>query len=493
MRTTLDKGRAACSVTQPVFSVRFRRLFILTWVLVLFPFTLLGYGSDGDTWYVAYAANLLFSTGVYTKSRSVGFPIYEFMVYPLTYAGKWYLSNLLSLAAGVVLALGVFRLSPRLNRARLFLISMMFLPIVTKNATSTIDFLPGLAAIFWAYVMLVEGRFKLAALIIGLACGLRPTLGLMILPALVFAVRDKKPPGLLVKMVLIAFVTGLLAYSPVLIRYGISIPWNPIPFPLKTRLLLAGHHFLTVLGVVQTLVLIGLVGVALAKAFRQRHPYLASGSFAFHLCAIVVWSALFLVAPDEPEYLLPLVPSALLLADALLSRRSFAAMAALLMLYHVAALGTVGGESGQRHFALSSKPGYTITDAMARIFRVSLRAAAAQYHPKQKTLIMLEVIPVVVQRDEWAQDRMICFTVLDKICSVTWKRRNGNLYLSSPILNIEQLRLLKEEGFRVVIWKHDKSQFEMWGNPEWRNYVEIINDLEEFFGTPIRGRSLTLR
>ena len=74
-----------------------------------------------------------------------------------------------------------------------------------------------------------------------------------------------------------------------------------------------------------------------------------------------------------------------------------------------------------------------------------------------------------------------------------YKQKVGNLYVSGLILDENRLRALRAEGFRLVVWNGDKAEYVITRNAYWRNYVEVIDDLDDFFGQPIAGKILSER
>lgn len=65
---------------------------LLSWILLMpmmVPFGFLGYGTDPDTWAVAFNADWMHKTGVYSMSRPPGFPLYEGLVAVLKPWGGW--------------------------------------------------------------------------------------------------------------------------------------------------------------------------------------------------------------------------------------------------------------------------------------------------------------------------------------------------------------------------------------------------------------------
>src|SRR5262245_48751888 len=134
---------------------RYRPAFLIGWLLITFPFTFLGYGSDGDAWLVARAAEQIWQSRHYVASRTTGFPLFEIALAPLVHLGGWRLSNLFPLLAGLGFVQALFYLSDRKQFAQplLTIITLAFLPVVVKNASSTMDYLPALAILLWSYCL----------------------------------------------------------------------------------------------------------------------------------------------------------------------------------------------------------------------------------------------------------------------------------------------------------------------------------------------------
>jgi len=161
------------------------RVFLaVAWAAAVAPLLTLGYGSDVDSWLVGERALQMWATGTYARSRSTGFPLYEITVTPLVAAGGWVASNALSLAAGLAVLLLIYRLADdrTLQRPATTILTLVALPVFVKNATSTMDYVPALALLLAGYVALNRRRPLWAAALVGVACGVRPTSGLFIIP-----------------------------------------------------------------------------------------------------------------------------------------------------------------------------------------------------------------------------------------------------------------------------------------------------------------------
>lgn len=462
-----------------------KRVLLGSWILIVLPLTALGYGSDGDAWRVARVAEVMWRTGRYAPSRSLGFPFFEIGVTPLVHFGQWYASNLFAFGAGLALLGALFRLADRGQFVHPVPVvaTIAFLPVMVKNTSSTMDYVPALAVLLWSYVALVEDKPLRAALLIGLAAGFRLTSSLWVVPVLAYAYRARKDPALLVRIFGVAFVASVLAYSPRWIPLGLPSTGVTARAPTVVLLLQGMHQSLQLLGLLPSVAL-GLALLAgLRRAIAARDSWLASPAGLFQFATIGIFVLAYWASPVlawEPEYLLPVVPSLIFLLDRLSGRRVFMTVLVVLLAHHVIRVEVLGGESGARRFAPSIQAGYTVADIQWRRFILSLRRAAAAYAPDRPTVLLYGLPFVPVQDERWEKvpgTRMVHL-------------RNTRFYLSDPILDGARLRELSNQGFRIVIWRGAKWEYMYDGPREWKRYVEIIDDFDTFFGVPLAGRPL---
>jgi hypothetical protein len=444
------------------------------------PLLLLGYGSDNDAWRVARAADEMWETGRYVASRSTGFPLYETLVTPAVRFGGWYLSNALSLVFGLALIAGLFRLAGRgeFKHPVLVVISIAFLPIVIANASSTMDFIPSLAILIWAYVMLREEHWLLCGALIGIACGFRPTSGLFVVPVVVYLLKEKAGWTACIKTTALAVVVGVVVFSPALFGSGMQSPFGGVDRGLRTTILAGGYYGLQTLGVIQSLaVAAGLIWY-FRRTVRHDRSYLGSAHFAFHLTVIVVWGLLFVAMPHESAYLLPAVPSLVFVIDRVFSRKTFVVLSMLLLSFHFVQLDVLAGESGRREIKLSIRNGATIDDIEDRRFRLSTRRAATNWQADRPTILLFGDTWIAVANDRWVYETG----------KAMYRRAGSDVYVSRPVLDERRLETLANDGYRLVVWTGAKWEYVRGGPQTWREYVEVVDDLSALFGTPIEGR-----
>jgi hypothetical protein len=250
--------------------------------------------------------------------------------------------------------------------------------------------------------------------------------------------------------------------------------------PLRTAdvILVGGYHFLEVFGIPQSLLIYGSLLALAITAWAEHRAYLASPRGLFHLANVGLWASVFWGIPYKAEHLLPMVPSVVLLVDRMASTRLFAIIFASLISYNVVSFDLLGGESGVRRIEPSVKPGYLVRDVEARRFHLWLRETATHYVARRPTVLMMDDFAVATNNPAW---------VLDKRYGL-YRQRNGNLYMSTRILEEARLKQLRDDGVRMVAWRGRKWEYLRTHNTFWQNYVEVVNTLEQFFGVPQRGR-----
>ncbi len=463
--------------------INLKFLIITLWTLSVSPFTLFGYGSDGDAWSVGDAAEKIWDTGKYVKSRSTGFPLLEIMAAPLVKAGKWYLSNQLPLIFGIILILTLFYLGERkeLRHPVLMILSICFLPIIVKNCSSTMDYIPGLVCLLWSYVFMLSGAYSIGALLIGLSAGFRISDIFFFAPFALYAYRECRDIGLIIKLFLIASISGAIAYSPALLTYGVSMPFGgPIKLGLKTNILIYGYNLLAIFGILPSIVIVSCLTYCFCKIFKEKKSFFTTSFFLFHSLNLIMWCLLFLIMSDEPEYMLPMIPSVLFLLDRLTSRKTLVLIAVVLLSNHIVSVDVLGGESGDRHFKLSLGPGYTIRDLEDRLFKLSTRNLATNYRSDQKTVLMIDKPWIIANNKEWIWDTKY----------EMFRQKKGNLFVEGRITDENKIKRLHEDGFRLVLWKGRKWEYKYKKIDalSW-SYLEMIDSLDVFFGQRVSGKA----
>ena len=307
---------------RPNFILAFLALIIL---LSRLPFLQVDYGMDPDSYRVINASEEMLKTGKYRISRSLGYPIHEIvttLLLPLSSIATNGMSAIFSVIAFVFFALILRRLGIR--NYLLVAMAFVFTPVVYINSVSTIDYLWALGFILGGFYFVIHNRPALAGLHLGLAIGCRITSGLMILPYFLylwFMGKESDKVKNTLMLTLISLPLGALFYILPLFQ-GYSLD----EFRAQVELFLGVH---TVYGVVSVVgkattgiygawgsSLLGALALLLLfqwKKVGQQLDKSPRGVVWISLAVILIYFVLYMLHPNESEYLLPMIPFVFLL------------------------------------------------------------------------------------------------------------------------------------------------------------------------------------
>jgi hypothetical protein len=442
------------------------------WLAATLPLVGLGFGSDADAWSLGRTAELIWAHRAYIRSRQPGFPLYEIAIAPLAAAGGWIATNLLSVASGCILLALIARLSRRggLRHGALTAGTLLLLPIVVKNGSSTMDFLPSLAVLVGAYVAWHERRLVLCGVLVGFACGLRPTNGLFILPASLSIWVERRQPQLVLLLIGTALAVGTVAFWP-------ALGLNPFGVPRHIPWLPGAKVGMQLFGIAQTPILIGLM--ALARRSAPRNP--SSLPFdVFHATNAAAFGLAFLAHPGGSEYLLPVALSVVLWLDRCASRPVMAAACAVALSYHLVAVDITGSRGGMRPLQVHLTTGYTVRDVADRRFKLWLREAVESWPGREPTVLLeLQVQPFAADR-HWTYDAE--FDV--------FRRAGTQMAVAQMVDDPGEVRRLRDGGFRVVAWREREWLFLRPPLDAVRHLVVFEDDLGVLLEEPQRGYPL---
>ncbi len=278
-----------------------------------------GYGADNDIFLMLASWQTALLEGRYAASRFQGSPVAELLLgWSAGLAGSLG-SNIISLLAalGGLIAFGRILISSGVSAAW----TMMAVAIVASNphwllaATTSMDYSLGLGLMLIALALSRERLWIWAALAFALATGCRTSIAAIALGVMLggwYCAARADRHRIVEALVVFLAITALL-YVPVWISAKLTFDFIGLATPDGQGLigLIArfGYKGLELYGLPATLLLIVVIGAALKK-FRpaaqdpRTRPLLAVslGIIALHL-------VLFLRAPIEVAYLLPILPA----------------------------------------------------------------------------------------------------------------------------------------------------------------------------------------
>jgi hypothetical protein len=486
----------------------------LAWIAAAHLLIPLGYGSDVDAWLVGDRAMQIWASGTYQRSRSTGFPLYELSVTPFVHFGGWSAANAYTAAWGLLLLYLIFRLARRggVRHPALSSVTFLFLPIVLKSATSTMDYVPALTLLLAAYVALTDRRQLWSAVLIGVACGFRPSSGLYIVPAIVWVLGDGPDVRQALRTAALMFATaltaGAIAFSPSL---GLGTDFGIAPVTTLANGVLNG---LRMFGIAQSLLLVPVMAFVLWRSRRELLSRAERAFVAFHTVNIVLWIAFFMLLPGEPEYLMPAIPSVILVLDRYASPRAMFTAAAVLLSFHLVSLEVNGSRGGLRPRSLALVEGFTVRDVNDRRFKLWLREATSEYDahtsvgaglqgreyvgaglqareyvgaglqagPTGPVLFMEQILPPTVGHPEWTFDERLEIA----------RRDDGELAVSQRITDVDALAAIRAAGYRIVAWRARAWEYDQPKFRAARPFIEFVDDPGALLGVPLRGRPFDL-
>ena len=301
----------------------------LTFISRLF-FLSAGYGSVNDAWRVATAARRISATRHYWASRLPPHPVQEILDSFLWGGGPWVLNAITALFS--VMAVVFFALSLRALGFRSYFwggVAVAFTPVIYVNSTTSTDYVWALAFILASLYFVLKLRPGVAGVLLGLAIGSRITSGAMLLPlSLLLAQRlpARARGRALLVFSIVTIVVGGIAFIPVFDAYGLSFFTYSAANP--TLLEIAKTATIFTWGGLGCLAIV--LACVCALLGRTRVDQVAWTDVAIWSVAIILYATAFMMLPDQPGYLVPLIPFVILVFVSLLRQPAFAAFCLLL-------------------------------------------------------------------------------------------------------------------------------------------------------------------
>ncbi|MBI5375537.1 MAG: DUF2029 domain-containing protein [Candidatus Schekmanbacteria bacterium] len=324
---------------------KFIVFFGFTFLLSRIPFLNMGFGSDIDSWVYADTGFAIFKTGKYFASRGIGFPIYEFLLALLQKINEtigisdWLFTNGLSMITSIACLILFYKILTKweVEHRELLLIAFTFMPVVWKNSINTMDYMLSLMFILFSQYLILQGKFPLSAIALGLAVGSRPTNGVMLLPLLYLIWKENKKE--IPRFIIVFFITSFLFFIPFLYSYKLFSPeeYKNYMYPPSTftmNLSKIGYRiFYEFIGIDAAIFLLILIPFSKEKlkvyfeAAKEKNKVVV-----FSTITILVFLALFIKYPFQPEYLIPLLPSAFILSGIFFKKRNLIILSLLVIL-----------------------------------------------------------------------------------------------------------------------------------------------------------------
>ncbi|MBI4419177.1 MAG: hypothetical protein HY563_10395 [Ignavibacteriales bacterium] len=438
-------------------------LLLLLVLLTRLPLLGPGYGSDPDAWRVAFVSQRLWETGEYSVSRFPGYPLHEILSAPLVAAGGAPASNVGSLLA-FCCAVVLWRLwcVQHTSHAVILTAAFAFAPIAWVNSAATMDYVWSLLFLIAAMLAASRSGFIIAGIMMGIAAGFRPSNAILIIvPLLLIPNSGAERVRGIRRIIAGAIITGILAFVPVLTRYGLG-GWvslvmdqvGGINVPPGERVLLWGYRSMYAIGPLVTIAFVVIVTTRhrhiLDRVKNGDRPLLAS------LAGIAVLMAMFFALPAERGYLIPAIPFALIVLDRVIQHRGLVIVTALLLSYAAVNPDVVvhGGKRGVPGFNI--REGLVLEDMKKKEAVQRKRSfLSTEPFPDSTVVIVGFASQIWVDNPHFEIDTGVLSDLHSEKERRDWahivaRRKDKTAFLVSSVLTAEQIRYVRDSGFSLA-------------------------------------------
>ena len=282
------------------------------------PFLSAGYGSEPDAWRLANVSRNISVNNEYRHmSRYPGHPVQELFCSLIWKGGPLALNGttaLLSTIAFLMFALILEKL--KINNYLLLTFTLAFIPVIYINSINSLDYMWAFSFLLMAFYAVLQNKFILSGILMGLAIGSRITSGAMLLPIgyYIYKTVNEQKYGRILILSLISVIVAGITYIPVIFRFGTGFfqfemsEYPPLLFVLKNL----------------TVGVWGIPGFLSICAgfffiifdFKKNQSKRLTGDktiIVISWMVIVLYSLAFLRAPLKPGYLIPVLPFVLII------------------------------------------------------------------------------------------------------------------------------------------------------------------------------------
>ena len=304
------------SLINSIFEFDFSRpvafvVLALAFVASRVPFIDNGYGTKPDAWRIALSGYWLWDHHEFYPSRLPGYPVPE-LSYALVVKGGWVATNSLTIAVSL-LGLWFFANIVRelkAPNAALLVVGFAFQPLLWINSMNTMDYAWALTFILGAYYCLITEETGLAGVFLGLAIGSRLPSAVMLIPFIVYLVRDDRADELRDFLVW-TIVVPMIAFLPIIWTYGPEfLNYYDAQIGVRTVIRLLAKDAVGLIGALA--IGLGLL-VSLPRLAKLPRDFLHDKQVMTWVLAIAGVALVFSRLPHEAAYLIPLFPFAFLL------------------------------------------------------------------------------------------------------------------------------------------------------------------------------------
>jgi hypothetical protein len=291
-------------------------ILLLLTAITRLPFIFDGYGVEEDSWGLVVNAFEMKQTGHYVASRFPGHPLQEY-VYRLIYDQPAWVYNIFSVLASLMAVGYFFKALKKIQFKGAFAASLMFCftPVFYIAGTYTIDFAWTVAFVMASFYFLLDRKFIVCGIMLGMATGCRLTSEMFLLPWLIIAWNAfdwKSSVKDFMKIAVPAVVIGILWFVPAYQVYGRAFFDYSDQFPYPPMAKVIYKATIGVFGLTGMIAL-GIFGIVSLNVWRKKQlsPVTLFTSERLMLVCVVVIGlhiASYLRLPQKAGYMVPAIP-----------------------------------------------------------------------------------------------------------------------------------------------------------------------------------------
>ncbi len=297
--------------------------------LTRIPFIFDGYGVEEDSWGLVVNAFLMKQTGHYLASRFPGHPLQEY-VYRIIYDQPAWIYNSFSVLASIVAVVFFYKALRKIQLAGAFPASLLFCftPVFYIAGTYTIDFAWTVAFVMMSFYYLLDQKFLVCGIFLGMATGCRLTSEIFLLPWLIiiWSTLDwKSSVKDFMKIAIPSIVIGILWFVPAYLNYGKTFfdYSDQFPYPPLTKVIFKAT--IGVFGLLGIMVLgfYKLIGIRNAFKKQLNAVTLFSSERLILVCVVIILLhiASYLRLPQKAGYMVPAIPFYFIMVAVMLNQK----------------------------------------------------------------------------------------------------------------------------------------------------------------------------
>jgi hypothetical protein len=298
--------------------------FIALFIFAIFVFMRIGagYGYDIDTYDMLRTWQYVIYNHEYLPSRFQGYIVAEFIIGLSASLGGALASNLAVLAFSICGMIATFLIAKELkvDRPLLVVAAMMSNPFIAIASSTSMDYMIAYALFSFGILLYLKGALLLSVVFLASACGARLPYFLISMFAVGSLIASsnlalgRKCTEIFVFSSVLFFISGLF-YLPVWIAHGLDFSWLDAALPdeqgffgLVVRFIYKLTYLFGPLAALLIFIILGYYALFRRSYFSKLFTQDRRTAFLLSISVIFANLLIFLRAPIEISYLIPIVP-----------------------------------------------------------------------------------------------------------------------------------------------------------------------------------------